>query len=137
MDASPISAVLQDGIASSLQDLLLESSDAEEFFHDLAVFSASLLASPSSEVYCNVTVVRHKKPATVACSTPKARKVEELQFAFGDGPGLLTMRTGTTIHVPDVSREHRWPEYARAVARHGVGSILGVPLPLEGTPRQF
>jgi len=42
------------------------------------------------------------------------------------------MRTGTTMHVPDVSCETRWPEYVRAVAKKGVRSILGVPLRLEG-----
>lgn len=132
MDASPIPAVLQGGVASRLQDLILETSDAEEFSKELAVFSASLLAPSGSEVYCNVTVVRHKKPIVVGSSTPRAKKMDELQFAFGDGPSLSAMRTGTTMHVPDLSKEHRWPEYAQAVALQGVGSILSVPLPMEG-----
>jgi GAF domain-containing protein len=132
MNASPIPAVLQNGVASRLQDFVLETSDAEEFFEELAVFSASLLAPPGSEVYCNVIVVRHEKPVTVASSSPWARKMDELQYAFGDGPCLSAMRTGATMHVPDVAQEPRWPEYARAVITHGVRSILSVPLPLEG-----
>ncbi|MDQ0691140.1 GAF and ANTAR domain-containing protein [Arthrobacter sp. W4I7] len=132
MDAIPPPAELQDGIASRLQDMVLETSDAEEFFQELAVFSASLLSPPNSKVHCNVTVVRRKKPVTVACSSATARVMDELQYAFGDGPCLTAMRTGTTVYVPDVSREHRWPEYIRAVAKQGVQSILGVPLRLEG-----
>ena len=46
MDALPFPAELQDGIASRLQDMVLETSDAEEFFQELAVFSASLLSPP-------------------------------------------------------------------------------------------
>jgi GAF domain-containing protein len=132
MEALPILTGLQGEVASQLQDMVLEAADAEEFFQELAVFSASLLSPPGSTVHCNVTVVRRKKPVTVACSDARARMMDELQYAFGDGPCLTAMRTGTTIYVPDVSREHRWPEYIRAVAKHGVQSILGVPLPLEG-----
>ena len=132
MEALPILTGLQDEFASQLQDMVLDASDAEEFFQELALFSASLLSPPDSKVHCNVTVVRRKKPVTVACSDARARMMDELQYAFGDGPCLTAMRTGTTIYVPDVSREHRWPEYIRAVAKQGVQSILGVPLPLEG-----
>ncbi|MDT0168854.1 GAF and ANTAR domain-containing protein [Pseudarthrobacter sp. BRE9] len=132
MDALPFLTELRDGIASRLQDMVLETSDAEEFFQELAVFSASLLSPPESKVHCNVTVARRKKPVTVACSDARARAMDELQYAFGDGPCLTAMRTGMTIYVPDVSREHRWPEYIQAVSKKGVQSILGVPLRLEG-----
>lgn len=60
--------LVQDGIVSWLQDLVLETYDAEEFFQELAVFSASLLAPPGGELYCNLTVVRRKKPIIVSCS---------------------------------------------------------------------
>ena len=126
------SAEAQDGVVSHLQDLVLETADAEEFFEELAMFSAALLARPGEELYCNVMVVRRKRPVIVACSTPCARVMDELQVAFGDGPCLSAMLTGTTVHVADVPTERRWPEYISAVAAHGVGSILGVPLPLGG-----
>jgi GAF domain-containing protein len=132
MDALPILTGPQDGVASRLQDMVLETSDAEEFFQELAVFSSSMLSPPESQVHCNVTVVRRKKPVTVACSDDTARRMDELQYAFGDGPCLTAIRTGSTTYVPDVAREHRWPEYIRAVAKEGVQSILAVPLRLEG-----
>lgn len=128
----PNSPAVQDGIASRLQDLALETGGAEEFVKELAVFSASLLAPPGADVFCNVTVVRPKKPIAVAGSTPQSKVMDQLQYAFGDGPCLAAMRTQTTMHVPDISTEHRWPEYIQAVAAQGVGSILGIPLRLEG-----
>jgi GAF domain-containing protein len=106
--------------------------DAQDFFKELAIFSASLLAPTGGDVHCNVTVARRKRPVTVASSTPKARVMDELQYAYGDGPCLSAMRTGKTVYVADVSADNRWPRYAEAVAAHGVGSILGVPLRLEG-----
>lgn len=40
--------------------------------------------------------------------------------------------SGTTFHVPDLREEHRWPRYCTAAWAEGIGSILSVPLPLEG-----
>jgi GAF domain-containing protein len=125
-------ATLKDGIVSRLQDLVLETADAQDFYRELAVFSASLLAPRGVEIFCNVTVVRRKKPMTVAWSTPRSTAMDELQYAFGDGPCLAAMRNGVTVYVCDVTAEHRWPDYTQAVAAHGVLSILSVPLQLEG-----
>jgi GAF domain-containing protein len=130
--ASHGSAAARDGVVSHLQDLVLETADAEEFFKELAVFSAALLAPPGEQLFCNLMVIRRKRPVMVACSTPCARVMDELQVAFGGGPCLSAMLAGTTVHVPDVSSDGRWPAYMGAVAAHGVGSILGVPLQLEG-----
>jgi GAF domain-containing protein len=125
-------AALKDGIVSRLQDLVLEAVDAQDFYRELAVFSASLLAPRGVEIFCNVTVVRRKRPMTVAWSTRLSTAMDELQYAFGDGPCLAAMRTGVTVYVCDVTTEHRWPDYTQAVAAHGVLSILSVPLQLEG-----
>jgi GAF domain-containing protein len=58
--------------------------------------------------------------------------MDELQYAFKDGPCRAAMRSGKTVYVADVAGECRWPEYAQAVALHGVRSLLSVPLHLEG-----
>ncbi|TNB69984.1 GAF and ANTAR domain-containing protein [Arthrobacter sp. BB-1] len=129
--AEPHTAAFKDGIVSRLQDLVLEAGDAQDFYRELAVFSASLLAPPGVDIFCNVTVVRRKRPITVAWSTPRATAMDELQYAFGDGPCLAAMRSGATVYVQDVSTEPRWPDYTHAVAAHGVSSILSVPLQLE------
>jgi GAF domain-containing protein len=128
----PADTAIQDSIVSRLQDLVLQTDDVHDFLKELAVFSASLLAPPGGVVHCNVTVVRRKRPISIASSTPTARVMDDLQYAYGDGPCLTAMRTGKTVYVADVSDEGRWPDYIRAVAAHGVSSILGVPLKLEG-----
>ncbi|MCU1565341.1 MAG: response regulator receiver protein, partial [Pseudarthrobacter sp.] len=125
-------ATAQDAIVTRLQDLALATVDAEEFFDELAAFSANLLGRPGEKLFCNLMVVRRKRPVLVACSTPRAGVMDELQVAFGDGPCLSAMRTKATVHVPVVSTEHRWPQYISAVAGKGVCSILCVPLALEG-----
>jgi GAF domain-containing protein len=123
---------MQNSVASHLQDLVLDSSDVHEFLHELALLAGSMLSGRGQELYCGISVERLKKPVTVATNDPKALAMDELQYAFGDGPCLTAMRTRTTVHVPDITEEHRWPDYISAVATKGIGSILGIPLPQEG-----
>jgi GAF domain-containing protein len=118
-------------VADYLQDLVLESADVDELLTELATFSASSL-SHNGDLLCRVTLMRRKKPTTVATSDPSVLALDELQYGYGDGPCLAALRAGTTFHVPDLREEHRWPRYCTAAWAEGIGSILSVPLPLEG-----
>ncbi len=60
--------------------------------------------------------------------------MDELQYAFGDGPCLTAARTHETVSVVDVREEERWPGYLADVAKDGVPSILAVPILLAGVP---
>jgi GAF domain-containing protein len=118
-------------VAEHLQDLVLQCADVEELLNELAAFSASSL-STRHDVFCSVTLMRKKKATTVAASDHRALPLDELQYGMGDGPCLTAIRELTTMHVPDLMEEHRWPGYITAAWKQGVGSILAVPLPLEG-----
>ncbi|UKA56197.1 MULTISPECIES: GAF and ANTAR domain-containing protein [unclassified Arthrobacter] len=121
-----------DSLGYTLQDLVLESPDVEEFLTDFAALAASELSTASNAVTCGVTVVRRKKGVVAASSDEKGRALDELQNSFGDGPCLTALRDKAIVHVPDTSAEPRWPAYMKAVARHGIGSILAVALDLAG-----
>ncbi|WP_458779784.1 ANTAR domain-containing protein [Arthrobacter sp. D3-16] len=103
----------------------------EELLSDLAVFSASSL-SHNNDLLCGITLMRRKKPTTVATSDPEVLALDELQYGYGDGPCLAAVRDMTIMHVPDLSDEPRWRRYCTAAWAEGIGSILSVPLPLEG-----
>lgn len=118
-------------IAEHLQDLVLQCDDVEELLDELAAFSAARL-STLGEVLCGVTLLRHRKATTVAISDVRVLPLDEMQYGFGDGPCMTSIRESSTIHVPDLHDEARWPDYAAAAWAQGIGSILSVPLPLEG-----
>lgn len=120
------------GIKEQLQDLVLDSSDVQDFLHELAVVAVSELASAGQEVYCGVTLIRRKRAATIASSGSRARTMDELQYAYNDGPCLTAIRGSATVHVPDLRQDDRWPEYAAAVVDEGIGSMLAVPFLGEG-----
>lgn len=116
----------------SLQQLVLESQDIKAFLTELAVLASTRLSSAGNTIHSGVTVLRHKRPQAVAASDAAAKALDELQNGFGQGPCLTALRQGTTLLVPDLAVETRWAAYVRTAARHGVSSILAVPLDLAG-----
>jgi GAF domain-containing protein len=122
-------------ITGQLQELVLESGDVEGFLKEVAALSAVFFSAPGNEVSCAFTVLRKKRAGTVASSDQHARALDEIQLQFGDGPCLTALREMMVVHVPDVGSERRWPDYMSVVSQAGVGSILAVPMALEGETR--
>jgi GAF domain-containing protein len=118
-----------------LHELVLASSDVEEFLCELARVSARSLSEPGDEILCGITLFRHRKAATVASSSPAAQAMDEIQYAFGDGPCVTASREQETVHIPELEACGRWPQYAATVRGHGVRSILALPFLLDGDTR--
>ncbi len=127
MDASSIN--------QHLNELVLNSADVGEFLGELARVSARSLSEPGDEILCGITLLRHRKAATVASSGPAAQAMDEIQYAYGDGPCMTASREQETVHVPDLGAEDRWPQYAATVREQGVQSILALPFELDGDTR--
>jgi hypothetical protein len=69
--------------------------------------------------------------AVAAVSDPRTRSVEELQFDLGEGPGRDAFAAGRPVLTSDMEGEGafaRWPAYAAAAVRAGVGSAYAFPL---------
>jgi GAF domain-containing protein len=118
-------------VVDHLQDLVLKTEDVKQMLDELADFTALTLSDPAV-AFCSITLMRRKKPVTVASSEKGAVRLDETQYRAGDGPCLASIREQIVIHLPDISREHRWPDYAASALAEGVGSSLSVPLILEG-----
>ena len=127
--------MLRGSVAGELQDLVLDSADVDEFVRDLADYTSEELSRPGRPVICGITIMRDRKPATRAASSPEAFAMDEIQNKAGDGPCLAAMRELRTVYVPDLRREGRWPELSASAASHGYFSILGVPVGLEEQTR--
>jgi GAF domain-containing protein len=126
---------LRGKVAGELQDMVLGSADVEEFLRDLAHYTSHELSRTGRPVVCGITIMRHRKPATRAASSPEAFAMDEIPNKAGDGPCLAAMRDLNTVYVPDVRREGRWPELALSAAAQGYLCILGIPVALEDQTR--
>ncbi|HSN37115.1 MAG TPA: GAF and ANTAR domain-containing protein [Arthrobacter sp.] len=105
----------------------MESPGFTEFLLGLTTVSATFLGG-TEPMLCAITVERNGTPATVASSGEDARRLDEKQYAFDDGPCLTALRHGTTVLVPDVETATRWEHYASAVSGEGIKSVLAVPI---------
>ncbi|SKC10121.1 Response regulator with putative antiterminator output domain [Arthrobacter sp. 49Tsu3.1M3] len=120
--------------AEQLQDLLLESPGFTEFLLGLTTISASLLGG-EDPMLCAITVERGAGPATVASSTDAARRLDEMQYEFDEGPCLSAVRGQHEVLIPDLHADERWRSYARVVAGEGIRSVLAVPIGAEPPAR--
>ncbi len=117
-------------VAAEIQDLLLDTPDVEAFLSELARHSAAMFTKPDNEVFCGITLLRHRAAATVASSSERAQMLDELQYQFADGPCVHCCREGTQVHIPDFEKDNTWPEYNDLALANGVHSVLAVPFPL-------
>ncbi|WP_267276087.1 GAF and ANTAR domain-containing protein [Arthrobacter sp. CDRTa11] len=118
--------------ARRLQEFVMESPDVGLFLTELATMAASALSTQDNPVACGVTVLRERKPRVAASSDARAQSLDETQNGFGDGPCLTALRQESSVLVPELLGETRWPDYTRAAVQQGIRSILAVPLELAG-----
>ncbi|GAB3260191.1 ANTAR domain-containing protein [Arthrobacter pigmenti] len=120
-------------VTEELQDAVLDSDDVGRFLNELVQLACRQIGQATHhEVFCAVTLLRPRRSITVASSNDEARRVDEVQYNFDDGPCLRAARERHTVHVPDFHQEERFAEYRAAVEEHGVRSALGVPIILMG-----
>jgi len=116
-----------------VQNLILESADFEDFLNELARFSAHQMAGDGDDALCGITLLRDRKAATIGWSSEAAREVDEIQYSLAQGPCLSAAKEEREVYVPDLLQEDRWgPDYAAAVASHGLRSVFSLPFNLQG-----
>lgn len=98
---------------------------------ELAQLTATTLTDPAI-AFCSIILIQKKKQLTIARSDDSAALLDERQHRAGDGPCLSAIREQTIVHVPDVTKEGRWPAFTQVAYKAGVRSCLSVPLILEG-----
>lgn len=69
---------------------------------------------------------------TFGSSGTLSRRLDELQFTFGEGPCLDAVATGRPVLAEDLATqsEHRWPAFTSAVLGSGVAAVFALPVPV-------
>lgn len=79
----------------------------------------------------SVTLIDKKEARTAAYTGQLALSLDELQYDSGDGPCLDASATASTMSLPDMTAEDRWPDWTARAARVGAGSSLSIGLPMH------
>jgi hypothetical protein len=67
---------------------------------------------------------------TFGSSGDMSRRLDELEFTFGEGPCLDAVRHGHPILVPDLDdpAEDRWPAFTGELLRSGINAVFALPV---------
>lgn len=76
----------------------------------------------------SITLRRQDRLVTVATTIPHATTLDDVQTKRGGGPGMQATLDDQTVAVRDLSRDERWPHFARAAMDEGFKSVLAIPL---------
>jgi len=115
-----------------LQNALLNTDSVEQFLHELAVLSTSVVADGLS---CGMSLrQRGRSIHAAACSDPLASAADQVQFQTGDGPGLHAVRHVRPVRVDDTSQQDRWPRFCRRASELGIRSCYALPMIADGEP---
>ena len=122
-------------VALHLQDVVLGNPCVDKVLGELAAYAADRLGSRDEAVSCGISLVRSRKSRTGAGSNPLARLMVRVEDSCDQGAGTAARESHSTVRIPDLRLEDRWPEYTAAAAGWGVLSVLSVPLTLDSPSR--
>jgi GAF domain-containing protein len=106
----------------------LGETDLNGVLNEVAVLAKCTIPG-TGEV--SVTLVERQAAHTVAFTGELALTLDERQYGRGYGPCLDASAAATTLSLPDMATEVRWPDWAAAALRAGVQSSLSIGLPLH------
>lgn len=91
-------------------------------------------ATVSSADSVSVTLSRRGQFVTAAASDETANRLDNDQYAVGQGPCVHTATTGEQAHLASTREESRWPDFVPRALDAGVTTILSSPLTLNTEP---
>lgn len=89
-----------------------------------------LAALPVTGVGVALMTAAGPSGVVLAATDDRARQLEELQFALGEGPCVEASGSGRPVLQPDlrVAGPARWPQFGAAVLAAGVQAVFAFPL---------
>lgn len=76
----------------------------------------------------SITLERHGQMATVVASDDTVRRMDDHQYATGEGPCLSAAAEGRWFHSESLADEERWPVFVPRALEDGIASVLSTPV---------
>lgn len=121
------------GLAARLSDLAREMQQEQDTEAILTVIvHAALELIPHASDASISLVTGRRTVESRAASGDLPLKVDALQSEKGQGPCLDAAYDARVVRVPDLGKEERWPNFAKAAYDVGARSMLSIQLFVEG-----
>jgi transcriptional regulator with GAF, ATPase, and Fis domain len=116
------------GAVKSLTSVLDQTTHKETILQAVAEQVVSVV--PGADM-ASITVLGEGGPHTCASTDPRAWRIDDAQYAEGDGPCLRAARTGRLVRIEVPQAAQLWPTFAQVASEAGVGSFLAAPLSVD------
>jgi GAF domain-containing protein len=113
---------------AQLGRIKLDETDLDGVMHMIADLAKRTLTGIDE---ASVTLIRGRDAHTAAYTGDLALALDERQYESGGGPCLDAAVSASTVSVPDLTEEKRWPDYIFHAIEAGVRSSLSVGLPVH------
>jgi anti-anti-sigma factor len=127
-DGSAPIGVLAERLPADLARVREMRSDTKVLDAALRLVTALAAATVEGADGVSVTLERSGRLRTVASSNETILRMDEHQYATGEGPCLSAAAEGRWFHVESLAAEDRWPAFVPRALEEGVASILSTPL---------
>jgi GAF domain-containing protein len=110
---------------NELHGLLLSEETLGSTLERVAQLACSTIEGCDS---AGVTLIEKSEVKTAAATDDFALKIDRDQYENREGPCLQALSSQEVVMVENISTDTRWPNFADAAARDGLGSVLSTPL---------
>ena len=116
-----------EGLRAALGEAVAGTPSALEAADRLCVACVELLEVDGASVSL---IHRGATRGTFGSSGALSRRLDELQFTFGEGPCLDAVSYGRPVLAADLRspREQRWPAFTGALVGHGIQAVFALPV---------
>jgi transcriptional regulator with GAF, ATPase, and Fis domain len=111
-----------------LADTLVDEFDVIDFLHVLTERCVELLGVSAAGL---LLTDGQGTLQVVAASSEKTRLLELFQLQTDEGPCVDCFRSGVAVSVAELASAGRWPQFVKAAAEAGFGSVHAVPMRLR------
>ncbi len=119
------------GTLRALAGLSLSQSSPDDLLAGIAELAVETVAGCQA---AGVTLVSDGSVETRVATDPLVRRLEQIEYAVGEGPCIEALGTGEARVSVSLVAERRWLHFTTAAIEQGVRSTLAVPLLIEGSP---
>ncbi len=116
---------------SGMSSVLLAETKLDVVLSLVARLAKELIPGADS---VSVTLVQEEKLNTPSSSDGTAPGIDQVQYETEAGPCVEAAMSGVEFHVPDATRDARWPAVQAEARALGLEAILSVPLTVNGAP---
>jgi len=112
-----------------IHSLLLAEEDLDSALRVVAEVSVRAIAGCDC---AGITLVENDEVQSTACTDELCAAIDRDQYVTGQGPCVDAIRRNAVMLLADAASDERWPAFGTLADRHGVKSVLGTPLEVEG-----